>query len=423
MTHYEIKGRDFYINGKLTYSEVPNVNPNALGLLFNSRMIQGVFDDKNPANKGKYDRFGKVFDPDRNTQELIDALPEWYRYGLRAFTVGIQGGGPIYSYEDWGCIQTGAFSSDGKTIDPDCWRRLSKLIKAADEIGMLVIVSYFYQAQFQYFDDDCAILEASKTATKALCELGCDNVIIEISNEYDTMNMHAKNTALHRHENMAAWIRKVREWCGGRFAVGSSNGWRADKRVIQASDVSIIHGNMKRRQELHDLARTVREWAPDQPIVVNEDSPLFTQIDVAIDDHFSWGYYNTMTKQEPPCDWGVTPGEDTYFAYRMAEAIGIQLPPLPENDMYLQGFEKDMTIDGGRYVRLAAKRPELIERVRFYEDDRLLDTAFAEPFMLYSQMTWIQLPYTPAPQAKRFRAEVFLLDGTQRTFEQDLTQL
>ncbi|MBQ6505692.1 MAG: hypothetical protein IJI08_00035 [Clostridia bacterium] len=422
-TRYEICGQDFKINGQLTYSEIPGVNPAAKGLLFNARFIQGVFNDINPANKGVYDRFGKTFDPDENTRALIEALPAWYDAGLRAITVGLQAGGPIYSYTDWAVIETGAFSADGKEINPDTWRRMSEIIKAADEIGMLVIVSFFYQGQFQYFDGDAAAIEASKTACMALLELDYDNVIIEVANEYDTMRMHNKDTALGEHKNMAAWIRKIREWTGGRFAVGSSPAFRVNKEQVQASDLALIHGNQKRRQELHDLVRTVRMYAPDKPIVVNEDSPLFTQLEVAIDNHFSWGYYNTMTKQEPPCDWGITRGEDQYFAQRLAKVIGIKAETLPEKDVYLQGFEPEMTIDDGRYIRVAAKNPELIDRVRFYEDGKQLDIAYAEPFMLYDKATWIQEPYYPGDGAKCFSAAIRWLDGTETVLTQDLTLL
>ena len=45
---------------------------------------------------------------------------------------------------------------------------------------------------------------------------------------------------------------------------------------------------------------------------------------------------------EPPADWGVTKGEDTCFAHRMAEGIGIKVPKLPKEDQYyLQGLEPD----------------------------------------------------------------------------------
>lgn len=66
-TSYRIENGNFYINGKLTYSELPGSDKNVHGLLFNARFIQGIFDDRNPANHGKYDRFGKVFDPELNT--------------------------------------------------------------------------------------------------------------------------------------------------------------------------------------------------------------------------------------------------------------------------------------------------------------------------------------------------------------------
>ncbi len=422
-TSYKIENGEFYINGRLTYSEIPHGNPQVRGLLFNARFINGVFDDINPDHAGKYDRFGRKFDRDRNTEDLIKALPAWYEAGLRAITVGLQAGGPIYTYEDWGCICTNAFSPDGRSLNKDTWDRLVRILKAADELGMLVIVSFFYQAQIQYLENDGAILEASKTACQALRELEYDNVIIEIANEYNILDAHVKDTALIKGKNMAAWIRKVREWTDGRFAVGSSaGGIYADKEVILASDISLVHGNTARRQELHDFVRRIRSWKPEQPVVVNEDSPLFTHLEVAVEDHFSWGYYNNMTKQEPPCDWGITRGEDEYFAQRLSGLIGISRPDM-ENEVYLQGFEPEMTIAGGRYVRAACRRPELIDRVRFYEDDTLLDVAYAEPFMLYSQATWIQEPYFPSKGAAAFRAEVVMLDGQVEILRQNLKDL
>lgn len=237
------------------------------------------------------------------------------------------------------------------------------------------------------------------------------------------MNIHAKETSLHRHDNMAPWIAKVREWSGGKFAVGSSmTGGGADERVIRASDIILIHGNQARREELNSLVRQIRKWESDKPIVVNEDSPLITQVDVAIENHFSWGYYNDMTKQEPPCDWGVTKGEDEYFALRIADAIGIEVPE-SEQEIYLQGFEKDMSIEGGRFIRVASRHPEQIDRVRFYEDGKLLDISYAEPFMIYATATWIQLPYIPKEGAEIFTAEVVKLDGTVLKLTQDLKKV
>ncbi|MEM4762230.1 MAG: hypothetical protein QW230_04550, partial [Thermofilum sp.] len=41
----------FLIDGRPTYSDVPNVNPRALGMLLNSRMVQALFDDENPETR------------------------------------------------------------------------------------------------------------------------------------------------------------------------------------------------------------------------------------------------------------------------------------------------------------------------------------------------------------------------------------
>jgi len=78
-TNLSIKGRDFYINGKLVYDEIEG-NSNSKGLLMNARFIQGIFDDK--TNIKRFNRFNKIFDVDTNTDDFIAALPEWYEYGL-----------------------------------------------------------------------------------------------------------------------------------------------------------------------------------------------------------------------------------------------------------------------------------------------------------------------------------------------------
>ena len=83
-TSYKIRGQDFYINGAKTYAELPESDPKMQGLLFNTRFIQGIFDDRNPENRGKYDRFGKIFSAEQNTEDLIAALPDWYQKGVRA---------------------------------------------------------------------------------------------------------------------------------------------------------------------------------------------------------------------------------------------------------------------------------------------------------------------------------------------------
>lgn len=411
-TNYSIQGRDFYINGKKTYTELAGSSSNVHGLLFNCRFIQGIFEDKNPANKGKYDRFGKVFSPDAHTDEMIASLPSWYEKGVRAITVGLQGGGPIYTYGDWSVIDSGCFSKDGKQMDSGYCERLTRVIKACDELGMLVIVSILYQAQAHLFEDGVAIAEAVKTACGFLKDLPYDNIIIEIANEQDVGDF-VNHPIISSGEGMGTLLRLAKEWSGGRFAVGSSGGggsWKPE--IVSNSDVILVHGNGLRRREYYDFIRTVENYAPDKPIVCNEDSQCFSQLGVCKATHTSWGYYNNMTKQEPPADWGITRGEDEFFAKRLEQLIYGREDG--ENEYYLQGFETDLHIEQRRYIKLASLYPEKIDYVEFYEDDKLLYTAFDEPFMLYALNTWEQKPYIVPKGVKRFTAVIHTHSGEKK---------
>lgn len=405
-TTYKIINGDFYINNERTYSEIPGGEKNVRGLLFNARFIQGIFDDRNEENKEKYHRFGRHFDPESNTDELIRALPKWYEAGIRAITVGLQGGGPIYTYEDWSVINTGCFSEDGTRMDRNYQERLLRLLKACDDMGMLVIVSVLYQAQEHLFRDGVAMLRAVRTASIFLRDCGFENIILEVANEHDVGSFQ-KHPLFCSGEGMASIINQAREWSGGKFAVGASGGGGICKNeVIENSDVILIHGNGLRRQELYQFIRRIRQIDREKPIICNEDSQMFSQLTVSRATHTSWGYYNNFTKQEPPADWGITRGEDEFFARRLRALITGS--PEIKNEYYLQGLERDNDIDGGYYVRLASLYPEQIDYVEFYEDEKLLYTAFAEPFMMYALTTWEQRPYRISENGQCFRAKIYL---------------
>src|SRR5207253_3835422 len=136
----------FLINGRPTYAGRNYKGMKVEGLLLNSRMVQGIFDDLNPATRGRwvYADTGR-WDPDRNTAEFIAAMPEWRRHGLLAFTLCLQGGSPEgYSREQpW--INT-AFTADGE-LRPDYAARTAKIIDRADELGLVVILGFFYFGQ------------------------------------------------------------------------------------------------------------------------------------------------------------------------------------------------------------------------------------------------------------------------------------
>ena len=85
----------FYINGEITYSGRNYEGHKIEGLLLNSRMVQGIFDDRNPEtlHRWEYPDTGK-WDAERNTREFLSAMPAWRAHGILAFTINLQGGSP-----------------------------------------------------------------------------------------------------------------------------------------------------------------------------------------------------------------------------------------------------------------------------------------------------------------------------------------
>jgi hypothetical protein len=408
-TTVDIRGENFLVNGTPTYSEIPGSRTEAHGLLFNARFIQGIFDDA--ADPGRFARFGfETWDPEDHTDRLIAALPAWYGYGLRAFTVGIQGGGPCFTINN-STIHNNAFGPQGDAFDKAYAGRLDRLIRGADEIGMVVIVSFFYGHQAARLVDGRAVRRAVTTASRFLRDGRYTNVLIEVANEQNVA-VFASHPLIREPEGMAVLIDLAREESGGMPVGSSGNGGSVAKEIVEASDVVLIHGNSQTRQHYYNLIRRTREWALEKPIVCNEDSQAIGQLVVADHTHTSWGYYNNMTKQEPPARWSVLAGEDTFFALRMAEIIGIDTPQLSfEDEFYLHGFEPEMTCAGERWIRLASLRPEIVDFVEFYRNGKLYYIAYDEPYSVHFRSNWMQGGVTIGPEPETWQAVVHRADG------------
>ena len=406
-TNLEIRGDKFYINNKLTYSDIEDSRKQAQGLLMNARFIQGVFDDENEPER--FNRFGRKFDPEENTDALIQALPEWYKYGLRAFTVGFQGGGPCYTTDNK-TIKNNPFGKDGKNLDPQYKKRMDKLIRAADKLGMVVIVSFFYGDQARRLKDGRAVVNAVKTASHFLKDNDYTNVIIEVANEHN-IGAFDSHPLIQTTEGICTLIDLAREESGGLPVGSSGGGGYINQEVAAVSDVILIHGNGQTRQGLYNMISQLQEWEPEKPVVCNEDSQAIGQLQVAYQTGASWGYYNNMTKQEPPADWGITRGEDTFFAYRMARGLGLETPELSQREQYyLQGLEADMKYEGRRWLRLASLYPETIDYVDFYREGELVYTCYDEPFTVNFRGNWMQGAVTVNP-GEEWKAVIHLAEG------------
>jgi hypothetical protein len=136
-TEVSISGTSFRIDGTVTYPGTA-----AQGLLLNSRMVNAVFDDSNSATVGmwEYPDTGR-WDPERNTNEFVAALPTYAAKGLRAVSVNLQGGNPVpgcscNASHDW---ISSAYTSDG-SLRSAWMSRTDRVITAADQNGMVVIL-------------------------------------------------------------------------------------------------------------------------------------------------------------------------------------------------------------------------------------------------------------------------------------------
>jgi len=414
-TKITIDGKRFRINGELVYSEIPGSDPAVHGLLFNQRMIQGVFDDA--GNRNLYNQLALAeFDPEKNTDNLIAALPEWYAAGLRAFTVGLQGGWPV-GMREVEEIRNNPFGEDGLSFDPAYAGRLDRIVRAADEIGMVVIVNILYWAQALRLKNGAAVMNAVRTACRFLKEQGYTNVMIDVANEYD-IGLNRHHPIVQTDEGISALILLAKAESG--LYVGSSGGGGSlIDEPAAVSDFVIVHGNGLSRGKMHDFLRKQLKIAGDKPVLCNEDSPCVTRLDVCRDLGVSWGYYNNYTKQIPPCHWGITRGEDAFFARRIMRAVGIPAEELPEEEQYvLQGLAPRERFSGGLCaLRLAAEFPEKVDYVDFYRDGEHLDRSYDEPFFCNTEETWIATPFRVQPGSV-YRAEIRLTDGRTLVREQ-----
>jgi hypothetical protein len=167
-TTVSIKGNQFYINDELTYKGQTWQGNKVEGLLMNSRMVQGIFDDTNPETVGRfvYEDTGK-WDAERNTNEFVENMSLWKIYGLLAFTLNLQSGSPL-GYGNNGWINS-TFDPEENLV-PVYMNRLTKIMDEADRLGMVVILGYFYFRQDEYLTDEKAVINAVDNITNWLLE-------------------------------------------------------------------------------------------------------------------------------------------------------------------------------------------------------------------------------------------------------------
>ena len=140
----------------------------AEGLLLNVRMVNAVFEDTSR----------KDFDPEANTGEFIARIPAYVKAGVRAFTIGLQGGFPGYEG-----AHNSAFDPDG-SLREEYLKRVARVIEACDRSGAAVILGCYYQRQDQVLRDREAVRAGVRNVARWIRAGGFENVVLEIANEF-----------------------------------------------------------------------------------------------------------------------------------------------------------------------------------------------------------------------------------------------
>ena len=326
-TTIEIRGPKFFIKGKPTYAGRVWKGVEIEGLLLNSRMVQGIFDDENPetVSKWAYPDTGK-WDPERNTREFLAAMPQWRRHGLLSFDINLQGGSPQgYSRsQPW---RNSAFAPDG-TLKPAYMARLKRILDFADELGFAPMVGFFYFGQDQHLSGDAAVRAAVVNATSWLMDQGYLNVLIEIANECDNRSYEQPLIQAPRIHEL---IDLCRETCKRRYPISASfnGGSIPHANVVRAADYILMHGNgVKDPARITAMVESVKQvdgFRP-MPIVFNEDDhfdfdqPANNFVN-AVRAGASWGYFDPGASdysdgyQCPPVNWTInTERKRQFFA-------------------------------------------------------------------------------------------------------------
>jgi len=328
----------FHINGRPTYQGRTWEGHKVEGLLLNSRMVQATFDDLNPETRNRWSYADtKSWDADRNTREFIAAMPAWRRHGLLAITVNLQGGSPQgYSKDQpW---HNSAFTTNGD-LRPEYLSRLERVLDAADELGMVVIVGYFYFGQDERLRDEAAVVAATDAATTWLLDKGFTNVLVEVNNE---CNIKAYDHAILREDRVHELIERVRrtERHGRRLLAGTSYGGGTVplENVVRVSDFLLIHGNgvsnPDRIAEMVRQTRAVPGYRP-MPILFNEDDHFDfdkprNNFTTAVEAYVSWGYFDYRMPNEGfddgyqsvPVNWGISSPRKKAFFDRLSDITG-----------------------------------------------------------------------------------------------------
>ena len=337
-TTITINEDQFFINGKPTYEKRYWKGNKIEGLLLNSRMVQGIFDDENPETvKNWIYPDTKKWDADRNTNEFILNMEKWKSYGLLSFSLNMQGGSPT-GYSSGQPWNNSAYREDG-SLKPEYLARLERILDKADELGIVPILGLFYFGQDERLRDEKAIINAVNNMIDWLFAKDYKNILIEINNECNVKKYDHEILKPQRVHELIDMV-KAKTKNGFRFYTGTSygGGFIPLPNVVKSSDFIILHGNgVSNPDTISAMVTKTRkvEGYIKMPIIFNEDDHFnfdseknnFTS---AIKNYSSWGYFDYRMKDElftdgyqsVPVDWGINSKRKIQFFNLLKEITG-----------------------------------------------------------------------------------------------------
>jgi hypothetical protein len=437
-TKVGIRGTKFTINGEVTYtaaSGFPAADQSIEGTLLNVRAVQAIFDDANRPQSGTkahpYDssNFGPVsfdypdapFTPARNFDEFLRALPAWRNCGITAITVNLQGGGPTdgnFGVHTQPQNDSG-FDPQGH-LKPAYAQRLKQVIEAADRLGMVVVVGYFYQgteARIEAAPNDGNIRTAIHEASSFLRDLPHRNILIEVANEVhevmypthpllqpsgiDESVRLAQDAVQHQIPVSFSWI--------GDPPPRSSPGFQA----LRAVDFVMFHTNWLTPEGVHERIQAYRRAAGyNRAFLINEDGVSAFNLQAAAEEHVGWGYYDQGLNnyhdgfQSVPVDWTIGTLTKWIFFDQVARLTGSPEPAKPSAADPLLPSIRLIGLNNGDTIRPGARIEAVVEdheprwpirRVEFFIDGVPYSDVRLAPFYLGGQRGWDLADVAPGP--------------------------
>lgn len=282
-TTVSINEKQWRINGAITYPGTP-----AEGLLMNIRMVNSTFEDKKRTD----------FDSDKNTYRFISKIPEYKSYGVRAFTLNLQGGFPGYE----GAANS-AFRSNG-ALRKSYISRIKRVIEECNKHGMIIILGFFYQRQDQILRDERAVKRGVVNVVNWIKENGLTNVVIEIANEYDHKGFD--HDVIKTAEGEIELIRLAKQTAPNLLVSTSGLGHgRMNDRIAKEADFILIHFNGTKVEDIPKRIQALKKY--NKPIVCNEDDKINQKaalaLQASIENGCSWGFMQKHLNQYHPFEF------------------------------------------------------------------------------------------------------------------------